>query len=242
MAPSTSARSSVMKIGLAAALAAWLPLAACDGKTGSGASSAAPAAPSASSNANTAPTGSGDARTGAGPASVGSTGTSSAPTDDPAPPSSGSARGAAASPSAGPGTSANATAAATSSASAAVAQGQAQGNDAYSAWLQSAGKYTAGVAGTVQAVLVAKPGYKCNEKYPYKFKLDPAPAGVSYPETTVRGITYGTTRSTLSIPFVAAQAGSYTVSGTFALSVCNETTCKVQKQALSVPITVAPAK
>jgi len=136
--------------------------------------------------------------------------------------------------------SASPTAASTGGSSAETAQGPAQGTDAFSTWLQSSGKYQAGVPGTVQAVLVAKPGYHCNDKYPYKFKLDPAPAGLSYPDSTAKGINFGPSRSTLSIPFVPEKPGSYAISGTFSL--CNETTCKIQKQPLSVQITVGPGK
>ena len=109
----------------------------------------------------------------------------------------------------------------------------------YSAWLQGGGKYVVGKPGAVQAVLVAKGDYHCNPEYPYKFKLDAAPEGVSYPEPIARGVSIGNERSTLAIPFVPSSAGAKTISGTFFFSVCNESQCKIQKQAMSVTVNVA---
>ena len=39
----------------------------------------------------------------------------------------------------------------------------------------------------VQAVLVAKDGWKCNDAYPYKFKVGSSPEGVSFASDTARG-------------------------------------------------------
>jgi hypothetical protein len=227
----------------ALAAAACLGLGACNGpagQTGPGTTNAptAPGTTGATGSASPAADTAGSAATGSAAAS-----SQGAPTGDSAhpgePSSAASAHPAASGTGAG---SAQASAAPSASESAAVAQGPAAGTDAFSTWLQSSGKYTAGVPGTVTAVLVAKPGYHCNEKYPYKLVLDAAPAGVSYPATTVKGISYGPSRSTLSVPFVPDKAGSYTLSGVFHLSVCTEDTCKLAKQPLSVQVTVGPGK
>ncbi|HNS95575.1 MAG TPA: hypothetical protein PKL73_01400 [Polyangiaceae bacterium] len=108
----------------------------------------------------------------------------------------------------------------------------------YSAWLQSAGPYEAGKQGALTVVLVAKDPYKCNDKYPYKFKLDPPGAGISYPQDTVRGMQVTPKRSTLSVPFVPAQAGPATVSGTLHFSVCTEERCLIEQAKLSVTVNV----
>jgi len=108
----------------------------------------------------------------------------------------------------------------------------------YAVWLQSAGRYKVGKAATVQAVLVAKEGFKCNEKYPYKFKLGAPPAGVTYPEKIARNISSGTKQRVLTVPFTPTTAGNKTISGTFYFSVCNEATCKIKKQPLSVTVEV----
>ncbi|MBW2534600.1 MAG: hypothetical protein JRI55_24115, partial [Deltaproteobacteria bacterium] len=120
-------------------------------------------------------------------------------------------------------------------------QGEPKTTAAYAAWLQSAGSYTVGKAAAVSAVVVAKGDFKCNEKYPFKFKLNAPPAGVNYPQATVRGISYGKQRSVLTIPFTPTQPGKATISGTFYVSVCNASTCKMGKQPLSVTVDVAPA-
>ena len=108
----------------------------------------------------------------------------------------------------------------------------------FNAWLQSAGRYTVGKAGSVQAVVVAKGSYKCNDAYPFKFKLNAPPAGVSYPSTISRAVSRGAKRTVVSIPFTPSSAGSKTISGKYYLSVCNESVCKTMRAPLSVSITV----
>ena len=226
----------------ALAAATCLGLGACNGPAGQSGPGTT-SSPTAQATTGAAGSASPSGDTPASPSTASAASSQGAPTGDAAHagepssalPSRGTASGAAAG-------SAQASAAPSASESAVVAQGPAAGTDAFNTWLQSSGKYTAGVPGTVTAVLVAKPGYHCNEKYPYKLVLDPAPAGVSYPATTVKGISYGPSRSTLSVPFVPEKAGSYTLSGVFHLSVCTEDTCKLAKQALSVQIAVSPGK
>jgi hypothetical protein len=108
----------------------------------------------------------------------------------------------------------------------------------FTAWLQSSGAYGAGKQGTVTAVLVAKDPYKCNDKYPYKFKLDAPSAGVSYPQDVVRGMQVTPKRSTLTIPFVPSQAGPATVAGTLFFSVCTDERCLIEQTKLSVTVDV----
>jgi len=189
---------------------------------------------------NGTPSGAGPATTGGGP-SAPSTTAASATTEPSATASAASATptgeaSAAASSTDAP--SATMTAGASGTADAGAAQGAKRDADAYGAWLEAPKRVKAGSSTAAQAVLVAKEGYKCNDKYPFKFKLDPAPAGLSYPEPIAKGVTYGAKRTTLAIPVVADKPGSYTVSGTFSLSVCNETSCKIQREPLSVAIEV----
>ncbi len=108
----------------------------------------------------------------------------------------------------------------------------------FTAWLQSSGAYEAGKQGSVTAVLVAKVPYKCNDKYPYKFKLDAPSAGVSYPQDVVRGMQVTPKRSTLTIPFVPSQAGPATVAGTLFFSVCTDERCLIEQTKLSVTVEV----
>ena len=116
--------------------------------------------------------------------------------------------------------------------------GKKQVESMYAAWLQSAGRYTVGKASSVQAVVVAKGEYKCNDNYPYKFKLNAAPAGVSFPSNISRSVSKGKARSVVSVPFTPTSAGQKTISGTFYFSVCNDSTCKIAKKPLSVTVTV----
>jgi hypothetical protein len=238
MASSTRPRFELGPACLLVVAATCLGLGACNGaagQSGSATTSSPTEQPTTTAAGSALPSGDTQASASAG-GPVGSTG---APTGDTA--HTGDASSAASVRATATGA-AQASAAPSASESAAVAQGPAAGTDAFSAWLQSSGKYVAGVPGTVTAVLVAKPGYHCNEKYPYKLVLGAAPAGVSYPATTVKGISYGPSRSTLSVPFVPEKAGSYTISGVFHLSVCTEDTCKLAKQPLSVQITVQPGQ
>jgi hypothetical protein len=108
----------------------------------------------------------------------------------------------------------------------------------FSTWLQSAGSYETGKQGTVTAVLVAKAPYKCNAKYPYKFKLDAPSSGVSYPESTVRGMQVSPKRSSMSIPFLPTQTGKATISGQLSFSICTEERCVIEKRKLSVTVDV----
>jgi hypothetical protein len=125
---------------------------------------------------------------------------------------------------------------------ASVASEPKKGADAsavsFTAWLQSSGAYEAGKQGSVTAVLVAKDPYKCNDKYPYKFKLDAPSGGVSYPQDVVRGMQVTPKRSTLTIPFVPSQAGPATVAGTLFFSVCTDERCLIEQTKLSVTVDV----
>ena len=117
-------------------------------------------------------------------------------------------------------------------------KGDEKSEPQYSAWLQSAGKYAVGKPGVVTAVLVAKGEWKCNDNYPYKVKLNAPPAGVSFASNIARGASVSKARTTVSVPFTPSEAGTKTISGKFFFSVCNESTCKIQKAPLSVTVNV----
>ncbi|MBI4956186.1 MAG: hypothetical protein HY908_29475 [Myxococcales bacterium] len=173
-----------------------------------------------------------------GSASASATGSASAaPSGGPASSASGSASAAASS---SPTTSAlaSASAAPTASVEAPPVVGAEKGGGEYGAWLQAAGSYKAGETGAVTVVLVAKGDYHCNEKYPYKLKLDPPAAGLSYPAPIARGMSIGAKRSTMSVAFTPSQPGSYTISGTFYFSVCTDASCKIDQVPLAVAVKV----
>jgi len=110
--------------------------------------------------------------------------------------------------------------------------------DSFSTWLQAVSPVPAGTPATVEAVLVAKGGFHCNADYPHKFKLGAAPAGLSYPEATVKGMQVSAERSVLRIPVVAQSPGKATVSGTLQFSVCNDERCLIEKRELSLDLEV----
>lgn len=117
-------------------------------------------------------------------------------------------------------------------------KGEKKVEGSYAAWLQTSGKYKVDQPGAVVAVVNAQGEYKCNDKYPYKFKVGSAPAGVTFGSTTVRGASIGKKSTSLRIPFTPTSKGAKTISGTFYFSVCNEETCQIKKQPMSVSINV----
>ncbi len=117
-------------------------------------------------------------------------------------------------------------------------KGEKKTEGSYAAWLQSSGKYAVDKPGAVVAVVSAQGEFKVNDKYPYKFKLGGSPAGVTFAGDTFRGASLSQKQASLSIPFTPTSAGAKTISGTFFFSVCNEETCHIKKQPLSVTINV----
>jgi len=113
--------------------------------------------------------------------------------------------------------------------------GDKQVAGSYAAWLQGKKEYVVGQQGVVTAVVAAQGDYKCNEKYPFKFKTGGG-SGVTYPVATVRDKSYSKERTTIAVPFVPTQAGRVTVAGTYYFSVCTEEKCKFGKQAMSLTV------
>ncbi len=117
-------------------------------------------------------------------------------------------------------------------------QGSVINDEAFATWLQTDAPLVAGSKSHVEAVLVAKAPYHCNAEYPHKFKLNAAPAGLSYPEDVVRGMQITPERGVLRIPVQAQHAGPVTVSGTLSFSVCTEERCLVEKRDLALNLEV----
>ena len=103
--------------------------------------------------------------------------------------------------------------------------------------LQAKGAYAAGQAGTAEIVIIAKPPFHANDKYPYKFKLNEAP-GLKYANLVVDkdAVKVEKTRATLSVPLTPESAGKHTVSGKLFFSVCNDDQCLVEKRDLALEI------
>lgn len=114
-----------------------------------------------------------------------------------------------------------------------------QTGQAFSVWLQSSGRYTAGQQGTVEAVVVPKGEFHCNPEYPYKF-VTSGSSGVTYPKATLRaeGVSVSPSRAVMRVPFVPQSAGDAKVGGTFHFSVCTDQQCVVEKRDVSVIVKV----
>lgn len=110
----------------------------------------------------------------------------------------------------------------------------------FNLWMQSAGKYKVGQPGSVEVVLVAKGDYKCNDKYPFKFKLGAPPAGISYPQAVIPagGMSIGKSRSSMRVPFTPSAVGDARISGKFSFSVCSDEKCVVESRELAVNVKV----
>jgi hypothetical protein len=121
-----------------------------------------------------------------------------------------------------------------------VATGARSETDNYSAEIKAGGPYKAGSEGAVEVVLTPKGGYHTNAQYPYKFKLDPAPEGVTFPKPVLARAdgAFEEKKGTFKVPFTAAKAGTVTISGTLHLSVCSDANCFIDKVALEVPVDV----
>lgn len=94
-----------------------------------------------------------------------------------------------------------------------------------------------GAPSVAKIELQSKAPFKCNDKYPYKFKpaLEP---GVSYPSEVIRGdaVSVSHERVVVSVPFTASSAGAHTLRGTFSFSVCTDDQCRIEKRDLSVVV------
>ncbi|MCK6586415.1 MAG: hypothetical protein L6Q76_02415 [Polyangiaceae bacterium] len=112
------------------------------------------------------------------------------------------------------------------------------GESNFSVWMQSAKSHKVGQPGVVEVVLIPKNGFKCNENYPYKIKLNDPPAGISFPQSVVRkeGLSYSPQRSVLRVPFTPTAAGEARISGKFSFSVCTSDQCLIDARDLAITV------
>ncbi|MFT3764106.1 MAG: hypothetical protein QM820_01080 [Minicystis sp.] len=112
--------------------------------------------------------------------------------------------------------------------------------DNYVAEIKAGSGYKAGAEGAVEVTLATKGAYHTNAQYPYKFKLNDAPDGLSYPKPTLQRAdgAFEEKKGTFKVPFNAAKPGKYTIAGVFSLSVCSEANCIMDKVPLEVSVEV----
>lgn len=119
-----------------------------------------------------------------------------------------------------------------------IVRGTSIGAEHFNLSIQTASPVQVGRTGSAAIALVARSPFHCNPKYPYKFKLDPPDAEVSYPSTLVRGMSVNETHASMSVPFVGRQPGHATISGTLYMSVCSAEQCMMDRRRLAVSVQI----
>ena len=110
-------------------------------------------------------------------------------------------------------------------------------NAAFDLDLRKAGSYQKGKPAKIEIVLVAKAPFKANKDYPYKFKTEKN-AKLKFKSEVTRGAKVDGRRAVMTVEFTPMETGSQTVSGKFYFSVCTDKQCRVEREILSLPITV----
>jgi hypothetical protein len=97
----------------------------------------------------------------------------------------------------------------------------------------------AGQAGAVEIVLVAKPPFHVNDKYPIKLKLKETP-GIKYDNLVIGkdAVKLEAMKAVMPVSFTPDSAGKRTVAGQFAFSVCTEDKCLMEKRDLLLDVQV----
>lgn len=105
--------------------------------------------------------------------------------------------------------------------------------------MRQVGALTAGAAGSVEIQLSAKGGYHCNDKYPYKFRVDES-EGVKFtaPVFTKEALKLEEMRATMKVDLTPETKGEKSIRGVFAFSLCSAERCLVEKRELETKIAV----
>lgn len=109
--------------------------------------------------------------------------------------------------------------------------------EGFSVHLETTDALKVGQAATLNAVLKAKEPFKCNDKYPYKFKFEPN-AAVTPQSEVVRGVKIEGKQATLTTSITPKAVGKHTVAGELSFSVCTPDKCLVEKQRLTISFEV----
>ncbi len=112
--------------------------------------------------------------------------------------------------------------------------------ETYVVEMKATGPYKVGAEGSIELTLLPKGDYHINKEYPYKFKLDAAPEGITYPKPVLARADgeFEEKKGTFKVPFVATKAGSFKVRGTFSMSVCSAANCLIDKQTMEREVDV----
>lgn len=100
-------------------------------------------------------------------------------------------------------------------------------------------KLASGGEGTFTITIKAKSGFKVNENYPHKVKLDAPPDGVELPKQKLKkadGKFEDKKTFRFSGKVKATSAGKKQLTGLVKTSVCNESQCLIKKEKISIAV------
>lgn len=109
--------------------------------------------------------------------------------------------------------------------------------ETYVAYVRPAGEFTKDSEGTVEVVLEAKSDYHINEQYPYK--VTPRESdGVKYAKEKFgrEDGTFEATKAVIRVKFTPTRSGEVKVGGKFALSICSDKQCLMEKKDLELSL------
>jgi hypothetical protein len=111
--------------------------------------------------------------------------------------------------------------------------------DNYVVYLRAVGDYKAHMEGIVEVVLETKGDFHINEQYPYKFTPKDSD-GVKFTKEKFgrEDGTFEATKAVIKVAFTPSKTGQVSVGGKFALSVCSDKNCLMDKKDLVLDVTV----
>jgi hypothetical protein len=100
-------------------------------------------------------------------------------------------------------------------------------------------KVASGGEATFTITIEAKKGFKVNQNYPHKVKLDSPPDGVELPKSKLKkkdGKFEGKSKFSFTGKVKATAAGKKTLTGLVKTSVCNDSQCLIKKEKISINV------
>ncbi|MCS6902108.1 MAG: hypothetical protein RMJ98_20990 [Myxococcales bacterium] len=111
--------------------------------------------------------------------------------------------------------------------------------ETYVAYLRPVGDYKKDVEGVVEVVLETKGEFHTNEQYPYKFTPKESD-GVKFSKEKFgrEDGTFEASKAVIKVAFTPWKSGQVSVGGKFALSVCSDKNCLMDKKDLALDVMV----
>jgi hypothetical protein len=109
----------------------------------------------------------------------------------------------------------------------------------YVAYLRPVGDYKKDAEGVIEVVLETKGEFHTNEQYPYKFTPKEA-EGVKFSKEKFgrEDGSFEPSKAVIKVAFTPSKSGTVSVGGKFALSVCSDKNCLMDKKELALDVTV----